>query len=123
MIKLRQLISEAVIACGECVSWAWKFYMTNQRNKRAKVVFGTVQNKWISNGRRFPHVWIVDSDNKVKDWQTMDPKGPRSGKYALKGMPKRWFKEVWNPKVDRTYGMEEAAEHYKRTKTMLGWKW
>ena len=126
MIKLKDLLTET-IACGECLSYAWKTYIVNQDNKsanrRMKIAFGTVHNNWISNGRRFPHVWIVDSDNKVKDWQTMDPKGPRSGKYALKGMPKRWFKEVWNPKVDRTYGMEEAAEHFKRTKSMIGWDW
>mgnify|MGYP001467126429 CR=1 FL=1 len=65
MIKLRQLISEKVIACGECVSWAWKYYMTNQHNKRAKVVFGSVQNKWTSKGKRFKHVWIVDDHKHV----------------------------------------------------------
>ena len=32
MIKLKQLLPE-VIACGECVGWAWKYYMTNQRDK------------------------------------------------------------------------------------------
>ena len=35
----------------------------------------------------------------------------------------KFLKDTWNPKVDRTYGMKEAAEHFKRTKTMLGWKW
>jgi len=38
-------------------------------------------------------------------------------------MPMKFFKDTWNPKKDREYGMEEAAEHYKRTQTMLGWKW
>ena len=35
----------------------------------------------------------------------------------------KFFKDTWNPKVERTYGMKEAAKHYLRTKTMLGWKW
>ena len=120
MIKLRQLISEKVIACGECVSWAWKYYVTNQHNKRAKVVFGSVQNKWTSKGKRFKHVWIVDG-NKIKDWQTMV--AGHNADYAFKGMPKRWFKDTWNPRKDKEYGMKQAADNFKRTKTMLGWKW
>ena len=120
MIKLRQLISEKVIACGECVSWAWKYYMTNQKDKKAKVVFGSVQNDWVSKGRRYKHVWLVDKRKIVKDWQTMVA---GSSKYAFKGMPMRFFKDTWNPKIDKEFGMKEAAENYKRTKTMLGWKW
>ena len=122
MIKLRQLISEATIACGECVSWAWKYYMTpgRHRDKKAKVVFGSVQNDWISNGKRYKHVWIVDKNKIVKDWQTMVG---GSSKYGFKGMPMKFFKDTWHPKIDKEYGMEEAAEHYLRTKTMLGWKW
>ena len=121
MIKLKDLLNEAgVIACGECVSWAWKYYMTHQPDKKAKVVFGTVQNKWISKGKRYKHVWIVDKKNIVKDWQTMVA---GSSKYAFKGMPMKFFKDTWHPKIDRTYGMKEAADHYLRTKTMLGWKW
>ena len=94
--------------------------MTNQRDKKAKVVFGSVQNDWISNGKRYPHVWIVDKRKIVKDWQTM---GAGSSKYGFKGMPMKFFKDTWNPKIDREYGMKEAAEHFKRTQTMLGWKW
>ena len=119
MIKLRQLLPE-VIACGECVSWAWKYYMTNQRDKKAKVVFGSVQNDWISKGKRYKHVWIINKKGIVEDWQTMVT---GSSKYGFKGMPMKFFKDTWNPKIDRTYGMKEAAEHYLRTKTMLGWKW
>ena len=46
-----------------------------------------------------------------------------SSKYGFKGMPMKFFKDTWNPKIDREYGMKEAAEHYLRTKSMLGWKW
>jgi hypothetical protein len=45
-----------------------------------------------------------------------------SSKYGFKGMPMKFFKDTWNPKIDREYGMKEAAEHFKRTQTMLGWK-
>ena len=45
MIKLKSLLTEATIACGECLSYAWKTYIINQDNKRAnkkmKIVFGS----------------------------------------------------------------------------------
>ena len=56
----------------------------------------------------------------VKDWQTMVG---GSSKYGFKGMPMKFFKDTWHPKIDKEYGMEEAANHYLRTKSMLGWKW
>jgi len=123
MIKLKDLLMETTIACGECLSYAWKTYIVNQDNKSAnkkmKVVFGTVQNDWISNGKRYKHAWIEDG-NIVKDWQTMVA---GSSKYAFKGMPKKFFKDVWNPKVDKMYTPKEAAENYKRTQSMIGWDW
>ena len=74
MIKLKQLLSEATIACGECLSYAWKMSMYNQSNKTAnrkmKIVYGSVQNKWLAEGRRYKHAWVEDG-NLVKDWQTM----------------------------------------------------
>ena len=119
MISLKKLLVESTIACGECLSYAWKTYMVNQNNKRMRVAFGTVQNEWISNNKRYPHAWIEDG-NLVKDWQTMVA---GSSKYGFKGMPMKFFKDTWNPKKDREYGMKEAADHFKRTQTMLGWKW
>ena len=119
MISLKKILNE-VIACGECVQWAWKYYMTNQHDKKAKVVFGTVQNDWISNGKRYKHVWIVNKRGVVEDWQTMVA---GSSKYGFKGMPMKFFKDTWHPKIDKEVGMKEAADNYKRTKTMLGWKW
>ncbi len=57
MIKLKDLLNET-IACGECLQYAWNTYIRNQDNKsanrRMKIVFGTVQNKWISNNKRYP---------------------------------------------------------------------
>ncbi len=68
MIKLKDLLNET-IACGECLQYAWNTYIRNQDNKsanrRMKIVFGTVQNKWISNNKRFPHAWVEDG-NLVK---------------------------------------------------------
>ena len=57
MIKLKDLLTEATIACGECLSYAWQTYMVKQddkqANKKMKIVFGSVQNKWISKGKRY----------------------------------------------------------------------
>ena len=126
MIKLRQLISEATIACGQCLSYAWKTYMVKQddkqANKKMKIVFGTVQNKWISKGKRYPHAWVEDG-NKVKDWQTNDPKGPRTSKWAMKGWPKKEFYKFWNPKDMKKYTPAAAAEKFRQTKSMMGWDW
>ena len=83
MIKLKDLLTET-IACGECLSYAWRTYIVNQDNKsanrRMKIAFGTVQNKWISNNKRYPHAWVEDG-RLVKDWQTMKA---GSSKYAEK---------------------------------------
>ena len=126
MIKLRQLISEATIACGQCLQYAWHTYMVKQSdaqaNKKMKIVFGTVQNKWISNNKRFPHAWVEDG-NLVKDWQTMDPKGPRSSKWAGKGWPKKEFYKFWKPKDMKKYTPAAAAEKFRQTKSMMGWDW
>ena len=50
MIKLKSLFIEATIACGECLSYAWKMGIMNQDNKQAnkkmKIAYGTVQNKF-----------------------------------------------------------------------------
>ena len=122
MIKLKDLLYEATIACGECLSYAWKTYMTNQNNDKMRVAFGTVQNKLISNNKRYPHAWIEDG-NLVKDWQTMDPKGPRSSKWAGKGWPKKEFYKFWNPKNMKKYTPAAAAEKFRQTKSMMGWDW
>ena len=87
-----------------------------------KIVFGSVQNEWISKGKRYNHAWVEDS-NLVKDWQTMDPKGPRSGKYAMKGWPIKEFYKFWNAKPKKKYTPKEAADKYKQTKSMIGWDW
>lgn len=126
MIKLKSLLSESTIACGECLSYAWKTYIINQDNKRAnkkmKIVFGTVQNEWISKGKRYKHAWVEDG-NLVKDWQTMDPKGPRSGKYAMKGWPIKEFYKFWNAKPTKKYTPKEATDKYIETKSINGWDW
>ena len=121
MIKLKELLGET-IACGECLSYAWKTYIKNQDNKKMRVAFGTVQNKWISNNKRYPHAWIEDG-NLVKDWQTNDPKGPRTSKYAMKGWPKNEFYKFWNVKNVMKYTTKEASDNWKRTKSMIGWDW
>ena len=55
-----------------------------------------------------------------EDWQTMVA---GSSKYGFKGMPMKFFKDTWNPKINKIYGMKQAADNFNRTKTMLGWKW
>ena len=121
MIKLKSLLTE-VIACGECLSYTYTQTMKNHKKKNFKAVYGTVQNKLVNNNKRYKHAW-VEEGNKVKDWQTMDPKGPRSGKYAMKGWPKREFYKFWNPKNVKKYTTKEAADNFKRTKSMIGWDW
>ena len=119
MISLRKLLVESTIACGECLSYAWKTYMVNQNNKRMRVAFGTVQNEWISNNKRYPHAWIEDG-NLVKDWQTMVA---GSSKYAGKGWPKKEFYSFWKPKNVKKYTTKEAADTYLEKKSMIGWDW
>ena len=125
MIKLKDLLNET-IACGECLSYAWRTYIVNQDNKsanrRMKIAFGTVQNKWISNNKRYPHAW-VEEGNLVKDWQTMKA---GSSKYHGKGWPKREYYKAWNPKDMKKYTPytpKEASDNFKRTKSMIGWDW
>ena len=121
MIKLKDLLNET-IACGECLSYAYTYAVKSLGKKNVKIVYGTVQNKWISKGKRYNHAWVEDG-NLVKDWQTMDPKGPRSGKYAMKGWPIKEFYKFWNAKPTKKYTPKEAADKYKETKSMIGWDW
>ncbi len=122
MIKLKDLLNET-IACGECLSYAWKTYIMNQDNKVAnrkmKISFGTIQNKWSAGGKRYEHAWVEDG-NLVKDWQTMVMGG---SKYKFKGWPKREFYKFWNPKNVKKYTPKEAADNFKKTKSMIGWDW
>ena len=122
MIKLKSLLSEGTIACGECLTYAWKTAAKNYKNPKMKIVYGEVGNKWLSGGKRFKHAWVEDG-NLVKDWQTNDPKGPRSSKYAGKGWPKREFYKVWNVKNEKKYTPEEVADNFRKYKTIQGWKW
>ena len=123
MIKLVQLLTEATIACGECLSYAWKMSMYNQSNKTAnrkmKIVYGSVQNKWLAEGRRYKHAWVEDG-NLVKDWQTMVL---GMSKWAKKGWPKKRFYDFYHPKDMKKYTPADAAEKFRQTKSMMGWDW
>ena len=123
MIKLKQLLLEASIACGECLSYAWKMSMYNQSNKTAnrkmKIVYGSVQNKWLAEGRRYKHAWVEDG-NLVKDWQTMVL---GMSKWAKKGWPQKEFNEVWNPKKVKRYTPQETLDNKKKYGTINGWDW
>lgn len=123
MIKLRQLISEATIACGECLNYAWQTYMVKQddkqANKKMKIVFGTVQNKWLAKGKRYKHAW-VENGNLVQDWQTMVL---GMSKWAKKGWPRKMFYDFYHPKDLKKYTPFEAAEKYRQTKSMIGHNW
>ena len=123
MIKLKDLLIEATIACGECLSYVWKVGIMNQDNKQAnrkmKIVYGTVQSKWISKGKRYRHAWVEDG-NLVKDWQTMEL---GMSNYAKKGWPKREYYKYWNPKIDKKFSPAEVAKNWKEKKTIMGWDW
>jgi hypothetical protein len=123
VIKLRQLISEATIACGQCLQYAWHTYMVKQSdaqaNKKMKIVFGMVGSKWISGGKRYKHAWVEDK-GKVKDWQTMTL---GMSKYAKKGWPKKEFYKFYSPSNLKVYSAKEAADNFKKTKSMAGWDW
>jgi len=122
VIKLKSLLSEGTIACGECLSYAWKTASRNYDNPKMKIVYGEVGNKWLSGGKRFKHAWVEDK-GKVMDWQTNDPKGPRSSKYAGKGWPTREFYKEWNVKNEKKYTPQEVADNFRKTKSIMGWDW
>ena len=118
MIKLKDILNET-IACGECLSYTYKQTMKNHKKKNFKAVYGTVQNKLVSNNKRYNHAW-VEEGNKVKDWQTMKA---GSSKYAGKGWPKKEFYSFWKPKNVKKYTTKEAADTYLEKKSMIGWDW
>ena len=118
MIKLKDLLNET-IACGECLSYVYTYAVRSLGKKNVKIVYGTVQNKWISNNKRYNHAWAEDG-KLVKDWQTMKA---GSSKYHGKGWPKREYYKAWNPKDMKKYTPFDAAEKFRQTKSMMGWDW
>ena len=119
MIKLKSLLNEKTIACGECLSYAYKFAIRSLKKKNVKIAYGTVQNKWISNNKRYNHAWVEDG-NKVKDWQTMEA---GASKYAGKGWPIKEFYKFWNVKNEKKYTPLEVIQNYAKHKSIIGWDW
>ncbi len=119
MIKLKSLLTEGTIACGECLTYAWKTAAKNYNNPKMKIVYGEVGNKWLSGGKRFKHAWVEDK-GKVMDWQTMEL---GMSNYAKKGWPKREYYKYWNPKIDKKFSPAEVAKNWKEKKTIMGWEW
>jgi hypothetical protein len=128
--KLDNIISDLTemetIGCGDCLGYAFRMATKNLKSKAMKIVYGTVQNKWISNNKRYPHAWVIDK-NKVYDWQTNDPKGPMGSKYAgiypNGGWPKKEFYKFWNVKDDKSYSPLQVIDNWARTRSMMGWDW
>jgi len=118
MIKLKDLLKET-IACGECLSYAYTYAVKSLGKKNVKITYGTVQNKWISNNKRYNHAWAEDR-GKVKDWQTMKA---GSSKYAGKGWPIKEFYKFWNVKNEKKYEPLEVIQNYAKQKTIIGWDW
>ena len=118
MIKLKDLLNET-IACGECLTYTYTQTVRNHTKKNFKAVYGTVQNKFISNNKRYKHAWVEDG-NLVKDWQTMVMGG---SKYAGKGWPKREFYKFWNVKKEKKYEPIEVIQNYTKHKSIIGWDW
>ena len=118
MIKLKGLLNET-IACGECLSYAYTYAVKSLGKKNVKITYGTVQNKWINNNKRYNHAWAEDRD-KVKDWQTMKA---GSSKYAGKGWPIKEFYKFWNVKKEKKYEPLEVIQNYAKHKSIIGWDW
>jgi anti-sigma regulatory factor (Ser/Thr protein kinase) len=118
MIKLKDLLKET-IACGECLSYAYTYAVKSLGKKNVKITYGTVQNKWISNNKRYNHAWAEDR-GKVKDWQTMKA---GSSKYAGKGWPIKEFYKFWNVKNEKKYEPLEVIQNYTKHKSIIGWDW
>ena len=119
MIKLKSLLSEGTIACGECLTYAWKTAAKNYNNSNMKIVYGEVGNKWLSGGKRFKHAWVEDK-GKVMDWQTMEL---GMSKFAKKGWPKSQFYKFYSPKDLNVYSPKEAIDNFRETKSIMGWDW
>ena len=118
MIKLKDLLNET-IACGECLSYVYTYAVRSLGKKNVKIAYGTVQNKWISNNKRYNHAWAEDR-GKVKDWQTMKA---GSSKYAGKGWPIKEFYKFWNVKNEKKYEPLEVIQNYTKHKSIIGWDW
>ena len=118
MIKLKDLLNET-IACGECLSYVYTYAVKSLGKKNVKITYGTVQNKWISNNKRYNHAWAEDR-GKVKDWQTMKA---GSSKYAGKGWPIKEFYKFWNVKKEKKYEPLEVIQNYTKHKSIIGWDW
>ena len=119
MIKLKQLLIEGTIACGECLSYTYTQAVRNHKKKNFKAVYGTVQNKWISGGKRYKHAWVEDK-GKVMDWQTMEL---GMSNFAKKGWPKSQFYKFYTPSNLNVYTPKEAIENFRKTKSIMGWDW
>ena len=119
MIKLKSLLSEGTIACGECLTYAWKTASKNYDNPKMKIVYGEVGNKWISGGKRYKHAWVEDK-GKVMDWQTMEL---GMSNFAKKGWPKSQFYKFYTPSNLNVYTPKEAIENFRKTKSIMGWDW
>ena len=63
---------------------------------------------------------IILWKGKVKDWQTMTL---GMSKWAKKGWPKSIFYKFYTPSDLKVFTAKEAADNFKRTKSMMGWNW
>ena len=128
MIKLKSLLSEKTIACGECLSYTYTQAVRNHTRKNFKAVYGTVTE--IGGGsKRFNHAWI-EYQGRVRDWQTNVHKLYSRGdnivtknKWDKKGYPIKDFYKLFNVKKAKKYTPQEVADNYRKYKTIEGWKW
>ena len=126
--KLKDLLNEKTIACGECLSYVYKKAVMAYKSKTLKAVYGTVTE--IGGGsKRFPHAWIEDK-GRVFDWQTMVHKLYSRGdniitknKWDKKGYPIKDFYRLFNVKKPKKYTPQEVADNYRKHKSIMGWDW
>ena len=63
---------------------------------------------------------IKEDKGKVMDWQTMEL---GMSNFAKKGWPKSQFYKFYTPSDLKVFTAKEAADNFKKTKSMMGWNW
>ena len=128
MIKLKSLLNEKTIACGECLSYVYKKAVMSHKSKTLKAVYGTVTE--IGGGsKRFPHAWIEDK-GRVFDWQTHEHKLYShsdniitKNKWDKRGYPIKDYYKLFNVKKPKKYTPTEVADNFRKYKSIMGWDW
>jgi len=118
MIKLQDILKETTVACGDCLGYVYR-QSADLLDSNAQIVYGTVSNKWLSDGKRYPHAWI-EMNNRVFDWQTNEL---GMSKYSKDGWPIKDFYNEFNPMDMKKYTPMEVLKNKGKYKTLVGHDW